>query len=59
MLDVRSHSRIMSEIMDVPFPRADSRRLMSFLTFQISIFFSASPVGGALMTDEDALSSSL
>lgn len=28
--------------MDVPFPRAASRRLMSFLTFQISMFFSAS-----------------
>jgi hypothetical protein len=33
----------MSEIMEVPFPRADSRRLISFLTFQISMFFSASP----------------
>lgn len=33
---------MMSEIMDVPFPRAASRRLMSFLTFQISMFFSAS-----------------
>jgi hypothetical protein len=28
--------------MDVPFPRAASRRLTSFLTFQISMFFSAS-----------------
>jgi hypothetical protein len=28
--------------MDVPFPRAASRRLISFLTFQISMFFSAS-----------------
>jgi hypothetical protein len=33
----------MREIMEVPFPRADSRRLISFLTFQISMFFSASP----------------
>lgn len=41
--------RIMSEIMEVPFPRADSRRLISFLTFQISIFFSASFGGGALI----------
>jgi hypothetical protein len=37
-----AYSRMMSEIMDVPFPRAASRRLMSFLTFQISMFFSAS-----------------
>ena len=35
-------ARIMSEIIEVPFPRADSRRLISFLTFQISMFFSAS-----------------
>lgn len=41
--------RIMSEIIEVPFPRADSRRLISFLTFQISIFFSASFGGGALI----------
>ncbi len=33
-----SHVRIMREIMDVPFPLAASRRLMSFLTFQISIY---------------------
>jgi hypothetical protein len=38
---------MMSEIMLVPLPRAASRRLMSFLTFQISMFFSASaPWGG-------------
>jgi hypothetical protein len=37
-----AHVRMMSEIMDVPFPRAASRRLISFLTFQISMFFSAS-----------------
>jgi hypothetical protein len=41
-LCARLHVRMMSEIMDVPFPRAASRRLMSFLTFQISMFFSAS-----------------
>ena len=35
--------------MDVPFPLAASRRLMSFLTFHISIFFSASVPLGALM----------
>lgn len=34
--------RMMSEIMEVPLPRACSRRLMSFLTFHISMFFSAS-----------------
>ena len=45
-------ARIMSEIMEVPFPRADSRRLISFLTFQISIFFSASFGGGALILGE-------
>lgn len=38
----QAYSRMMSEIMDVPFPRAASRRLISFLTFQISMFFSAS-----------------
>lgn len=42
-------ARIMSEIIEVPFPRADSRRLISFLTFQISMFFSASFGGGALI----------
>jgi hypothetical protein len=35
--------------MDVPFPLAASRRLMSFLTFHISMFFSASVPLGALM----------
>ena len=44
----RAHIRIMSEIMDVPFPRAASRRLISFLTFQISMFFSASLGWGSL-----------
>lgn len=34
--------RMISEIMEVPFPLAASSRLMSFLTFHISIFFSAS-----------------
>lgn len=33
----------------VPFPRAASRRLISFLTFQISMFFSASFACGADM----------
>jgi len=40
---------MMSEIMLVPLPLAASRRLISFLTFQISIFFSASFAWGALM----------
>ena len=35
--------------MEVPFPLAASSRLISFLTFQISIFFSASLAWGALM----------
>ena len=35
--------------MDVPFPRAASRRLISFFTFQISMFFSASFARAALM----------
>ena len=35
--------------MDVPLPLAASRRLMSFLTFHISMFFSASVPLGALM----------
>lgn len=38
--------------MEVPFPRAASRRLISFLTFQISMFFSASFGGGALILGE-------
>lgn len=33
---------MMREIIDVPFPLAASSRLMSFLIFHISIFFSAS-----------------
>jgi hypothetical protein len=41
--------RIMREIIEVPLPRAASSRLISFLTFQISIFFSASLACGALM----------
>jgi hypothetical protein len=40
---------MIKEIIDVPFPLAASRRLMSFLTFHISIFFSASVPLGALM----------
>jgi hypothetical protein len=33
----------MRDIMDVPFPRADSKALISFLIFHISIFLSVSP----------------
>jgi hypothetical protein len=40
---------MIKDIMDVPFPLAASRRLMSFLTFHISMFFSASVPFGALM----------
>ena len=39
----------MSEIIEVPFPRAASRRFMSFFTFHISKFFSASVACWALM----------
>lgn len=39
--------------MDVPLPLAVSRRLMSFLTFHISMFFSASFCAGADMLRED------
>lgn len=35
--------------MDVPFPLAASSRLISFFTFHISMFFSASLACGALM----------
>lgn len=38
--------------MEVPLPRAASRRLTSFFTFQISIFFSASFAAGVLMMGE-------
>jgi hypothetical protein len=34
---------MISEIMDVPLPRADSKALMSFLIFHISMFLSVSP----------------
>ena len=44
---------MMRDIMEVPLPRACSRRLMSFFTFQISIFFSASLACGALMVSKD------
>jgi hypothetical protein len=37
------------EIMDVPLPRASSKRLINFFTFHISMFFSASFVPLALM----------
>jgi hypothetical protein len=41
--------------MEVPFPRAASKRLMSFFTFQISIFFSASLAWASLiLTVDDA-----
>lgn len=38
--------------MEVPLPRACSRRLMSFFTFHISMFFSASLACGALIVRE-------
>ena len=38
--------------MEVPLPRACSRRLMSFFTFHISMFFSASLACGALIVSE-------
>jgi hypothetical protein len=44
---------MIKEIMEVPFPLAASRRLISFLTFQISMFFSASVPLGALMVKVD------
>lgn len=46
------YARIISDIMEVPLPRACSRRLMSFFTFHISIFFSASLACGALIMSE-------
>lgn len=45
----QQYSRIMREIMDVPFPLAASRRLISFFTFQISMFFSASLAWASLI----------
>ena len=38
--------------MEVPLPLACSKRLMSFFTFHISIFFSASLGWGALIVSE-------
>ena len=38
--------------MEVPLPRACSKRLMSFFTFHISMFFSASLAWGALIVSE-------
>lgn len=38
--------------MEVPLPRACSKRLMSFFTFHISMFFSASLAFGALIVSE-------
>jgi hypothetical protein len=40
---------MINDIMEVPFPRAASKRLISFLTFHISMFFSASFAWGSLM----------
>jgi len=40
---------MIKEIMDVPLPRASSKRLINFFTFHISMFFSASFVPLALM----------
>jgi hypothetical protein len=37
------------EIIDVPFPRAASKLLISFFTFQISMFFSASLAWASLI----------
>ena len=49
--------RIMREIMEVPFPLAASKRLISFFTFQISMFFSASFAWASLiLADIDASS---
>ncbi len=38
--------------MEVPLPRACSRRLISFFTFHISMFFSASLACGALIVSK-------
>jgi hypothetical protein len=51
-LERSSDVRIIKEIMLVPFPRAASSRLMSFFTFQISMFFSASLALGSLMVND-------
>ena len=44
--------RMMSDIIEVPLPRAASKRLINFFTFHISIFFSASLACGALIVPE-------
>jgi hypothetical protein len=44
--------------MEVPFPRAASRRLINFFTFQISMFFSASFAWASLILAVDDASSS-
>jgi len=44
---------MMREIIEVPFPRAASKRLINFLTFQISMFFSASFAWASLMLAKD------
>jgi hypothetical protein len=41
----------MRDIMDVPFPRADSKALISFLIFHISIFLSVSPPSAICTTN--------
>ena len=48
-LQTKKCIRMISEIMLVPFPRAASSRFMSFLTFHISMLFSASLAGCPLM----------
>ena len=47
--------RMISEIMEVPFPLAASKRLINFFTFHISMFFSASLACGALIVTERVL----
>jgi hypothetical protein len=51
------YSRIIKDIIEVPLPRAASKLLISFFTFQISIFFSASLAWASLiLTEVDASS---
>jgi hypothetical protein len=46
---------MMRDIMDVPFPRADSKALISFLIFHISIFLSVSPPSAIYTTTTNTL----
>ena len=46
---------MIKDIIEVPFPRAASSRLINFFTFQISIFFSASLACGALIMSTNRL----